>query len=189
MPNAAAQAKAVLELETRIARAQWTRTRTARSGQDLQQGHLERAGRARPRAITGRRTSTDTGISGKTDYVIVGEPSYFKAFGEMVGTEPLSSWKSYLRWHVVMEYSGYMPKAFVDANFEFFGTALRGTPENRPRWKRGIALIEASIGEGLGKVYVAKYFPPIHQGQHGEAGRQSARGLSPGCDIAGLDGA
>ncbi len=74
--------------------------------------------------------------------------------------EPLSAWQSYLRWHLISEFSGYLPKAFVDADFAFFGTALRGTPQIRPRWKRGIALVEGSIGEGLGKLYVAKYFPP-----------------------------
>jgi putative endopeptidase len=159
LPNAALQAKSVLELETRIATAQWTRTALRDPVKTYNKVALS--------ALDGKTPGyhwdvylTDTGISGKTDYVIVGEPSYFKAFGEMIETEPLSVWQSYLRWHVLMQYAGYMPKDFVNANFEFFGTALRGTPVDRPRWKRGIALVEDSIGEGLGKVYVAKYFPP-----------------------------
>jgi putative endopeptidase len=159
LPNAAAQAKAVLELETRIAKAQWTRTELRDPVKTYNKVTLDTLDGKTP-GYHWQVYLTDTGISAKTDYVIVGEPSYFKAFGAMVQTEPLSAWKSYLRWHVIVEYAGYMPKAFVDASFEFFGTSLRGTPEIRPRWKRGIALVEASIGEGLGKVYVAKYFPP-----------------------------
>jgi putative endopeptidase len=159
LPNAAAQAKAALELETRIARAQWTRTELRDPVKTYNKITLNALDAASP-GYHWQVYLTDTGITGSTDYLIVGEPSYFKAFGDMVRTEPLAAWQSYLRWHVIMEYSSYLPKAFVDANFEFFGTALRGTPENRPRWKRGIALVEASIGEGLGKVYVAKYFPP-----------------------------
>ena len=159
LPNAAAQAKAVLELETRIAKAQWTRTELRDPVKTYNKVMLNTLDGATP-GYHWQVYLTDTGISGKTDYVIVGEPSYFKAFGAMIATEPLSAWKSYLRWHVLMEHAGYLPKAFVNASFEFFGTALRGTPEIRPRWKRGIALVEGSIGEGLGKVYVAKYFPP-----------------------------
>ncbi len=159
LSNPAAQAKAVLKLETRMARAQWTRTELRDPVKTYNKVSLNALDGSSP-GYHWQVYLSDTGITGKTDYVIVGEPSYFKAFGQMVSTEPLSAWQSYLRWHVVMEYAGYMPKDFVTANFEFFGTALRGTPENRPRWKRGIALVEGSIGEGLGKVYVAKYFPP-----------------------------
>jgi putative endopeptidase len=159
LPDAAAQAKSVLEIETRIAKAQWTHTELRDPVKTYNKVALT--------ALDGKTPGfhwqvylNDTGITGKTDYVIVGEPSYFKAFGQMMATVPLSGWQSYLRWHVIMDYAAYLPKAFVTANFEFFGTALRGTPEIRPRWKRGIALVEGGIGEGLGKVYVAKYFPP-----------------------------
>jgi predicted metalloendopeptidase len=53
-----------------------------------------------------------------------------------------------------------LSKRFVDENFAFFGTVLRGVPQNEARWKRGLALVNASIGEELGKLYTAKYFPP-----------------------------
>jgi putative endopeptidase len=55
---------------------------------------------------------------------------------------------------------GSPPPRFNDVHFAFYGTALRGIPENRPRWKRGIGLVERTIGEALGRIYVAKYFPP-----------------------------
>ncbi len=159
LPAAAAQAKSVLATETQIAQAQWTRTEL--------RDPVKRYNKVTLSALDGKTPGYhwqaylhDAGISGKTDYIIVGEPSYFKAFGEIMRTVPLSAWQSYLRWQLLSAYAPYMPKAFVDADFEFFGTALRGTPQIRPRWKRGIALVEGSIGEGLGKVYVARYFPP-----------------------------
>jgi putative endopeptidase len=73
---------------------------------------------------------------------------------------PLPVWKAYFKWHVLAEAAPYMSKAFVDERFAFTGTVLSGIPENRARWKRGIVLIDESLGEALGKRYVAKYFPP-----------------------------
>ncbi len=159
LPNPAAQAKVVLELETRVARAQWTRTELRDPVKTYNKVALTALDAQTP-GYHWQAYLADTGITGKTDYVIVGEPSYFTAFGGIVTAEPLAAWQSYLRWRVISEFSGYLPKAFVAADFAFFGTALRGTPQIRPRWKRGIALVEGAIGEGLGKLYVAKYFPP-----------------------------
>ena len=69
-------------------------------------------------------------------------------------------WKAYFRWRLLNDFAPYLSKGFVDEHFAFYGTALRGIPQNRERWKRGVALVESSIGEGLGKLYVAQYFPP-----------------------------
>lgn len=98
-------------------------------------------------------------MQGKVGYVTVTQPSYLTGFAKIVAQTPLSTWKSYFRWHLLSDYSPYLSKAFVDNRFAFYGTALRGVPEIRPRWKRGVALVDGSIGEGLGKLYVAKYFP------------------------------
>ena len=102
----------------------------------------------------------DSGVKGKTDYFVVGEPSYLRALNQLLQKTPLPLWKTYFRWHLLSDFSPYLSKPFVDEHFAFYGTALRGIPENRARWKRGIELIENSIGEGMGKLYVARYFPP-----------------------------
>jgi putative endopeptidase len=158
-PDAAAQAKVILALETRMAKAQWTRTELRDPVRTYNKIALKALDRATP-GYAWAPYLADVGITGKTDYLIVGEPSYFKAFGEMVKTEPLSVWRSYLRWRVISEFAPYLTKAFVDADFEFSGTALRGTVTIRPRWKRGLGLVEDGMGDALGKLYVAKYFPP-----------------------------
>ena len=69
-------------------------------------------------------------------------------------------WRSYFKWHALAAAAPYLSKAFVDERFAFTGTVLRGIPENRPRWKRGVGLLDGSMGEALGKLYVEKYFPP-----------------------------
>jgi predicted metalloendopeptidase len=73
---------------------------------------------------------------------------------------PLSTWKEYFRWHLLKSFAPYLSKGFVDEGFSFSGTVLRGVPENRPRWKRALAVVENAEGEALGKLYVAKHFPP-----------------------------
>jgi putative endopeptidase len=158
-PNAAAQAKAVLGLETRLAQAQWTRTELRDPVKTYNKFALTQLDATTP-GYPWQNYLADVGVTGKTDYLLIGEPSYFKAFGQMVQDEPLSVWKSYLRWHVIYEYAPYLSKDFVSANFDFFSTALRGTPTIRPRWKRGVTLVDGAVGEALGKLYVAKYFPP-----------------------------
>lgn len=100
------------------------------------------------------------GVAGKIDYVLVSQPTYLNGLGKLLTSQPLAIWKTYLKWRLLSEYAPYLSKTYVDENFAFFGTVLRGIPENRPRWKRGIDLVQNLIGEGLGKFYVAKHFPP-----------------------------
>lgn len=158
-PDAAGQAKSILAFETRMAKAQWTRTELRDPVKTYNKFALTQLDATTP-GYTWQAYLTDVGVTGKTDYLLMGEPSYFKVFGAMVQDEPLAAWKSYLRWHVIAEFAPYLSKDFVNANFDFFSTALRGTPTNRPRWKRGVTLVDGAVGEALGKLYVAKYFPP-----------------------------
>ena len=62
----------------------------------------------------------------------------------------------------------YLTDDFVEANFDFYGRTLNGTPELRARWKRGVALVEGAIGEAVGKEYVARHFPPASKAQMDE---------------------
>lgn len=91
---------------------------------------------------------------------IVWHPTAIVGTSALVGSEPLATWKDYLTFRLVNHYAGILPKAFVDAKFAFYGTTLNGTPKNRDRWKRAIDSTNANLGEVVGKLYVAKYFPP-----------------------------
>jgi len=92
--------------------------------------------------------------------VIVQEPSYFEAMGKAVKSIPIEDWKLWARWNVLREFAPVLSKAFVDESFAFYGKALTGTPEQRPRWKRAVGAVESTLGEALGKIYVQKHFPP-----------------------------
>ena len=93
-------------------------------------------------------------------YEIVGQPEFFTALDKLVAERPLSDWKVYLRWHLLHASAPFLPAAFERENFNFYGQVLSGQPEQEPRWKRAAHVIDGSIGEALGQLYVEKYFPP-----------------------------
>ncbi len=90
----------------------------------------------------------------------VGQPDFFKAANDVVSKVSLDDWKTYLRWHLVTAEAPYLPAAFVNENFNFFAKTLTGVKELKPRWKRVVATTDGEVGEALGKLYVAKNFPP-----------------------------
>lgn len=78
----------------------------------------------------------------------------------MVAQEPLDAWKTYLKTNLVRTMSGYLPKGFVDANFEFYGKTLSGQPAQEPRWKKVLNTTSGALGEAVGQLFVKEYFPP-----------------------------
>jgi predicted metalloendopeptidase len=92
--------------------------------------------------------------------VIVRQPSYIAAFNEIVTATPLPVWKAYFRWHLLSDSAPFLSRELVDEHFAFYDTTLRGIEQNELRWKRGVHLVENSMGEALGRIYIAKYFPP-----------------------------
>jgi len=160
--DAAASAAAVLALETDLARVQWTRVENRDPVKTYNKVEVDALPKLAP-AIDWSAFLAGTGVAGKAGYVIIGQPSYFEGLSKLAGTAPLPAWKAYAKVRVLNAYAPFLSKDFVDTRFAFAGTVLRGTPENLPRWKRGVALVEDSVGEGLGKLYVAKYFPPEHK--------------------------
>jgi putative endopeptidase len=93
------------------------------------------------------------------DSVIVQQPSFFEGLGSILASFDVDAWKAWLKWHIVSGAAPYLSDDFTNENFAFFGKTLSGTPELRERWKRAVSMIEGSLGEAVGKVYVQKYFP------------------------------
>ncbi len=85
-----------------------------------------------------------------------GVPQMFK----LAATAPLDQWKAWLTAQYLSDHASVLPTGIDDATFAFYGTAMRGQEEQRERWKRAVAAIEDSLGEGVGKVYAARHFPP-----------------------------
>jgi putative endopeptidase len=94
------------------------------------------------------------------DEVIVRQPSYFTAMAGQLDQISLGDWKTWLRWNALSDASPNLSKPFVEENFAFFGRTLTGAPQDRPRWKKGVALVGQAMGEAVGKIYVERHFPP-----------------------------
>ncbi|HEV8117612.1 MAG TPA: M13 family metallopeptidase [Thermoanaerobaculia bacterium] len=92
--------------------------------------------------------------------VNVWQPKFFEAASKLLESEPLSLWKTYLRWQLVNAAAPSLSKAFVDEDFDFNQKTLQGTEENLPRWKRCVAATDQALGMALGKIYVRDHFPP-----------------------------
>jgi putative endopeptidase len=91
---------------------------------------------------------------------IVWQPAAIKGLSALVGSEPLETWRDWLTFHTLNQSAAFLPKAYDDLRFGFYGKTLQGTPQQRDRWKRGIANVNSDLGDAVGKIYVAKYFPP-----------------------------
>jgi putative endopeptidase len=102
---------------------------------------------------------TGSGI-GHFDTLNVGTPDFFKALNGMLASEPLDTWKSYLRWQVLHGQAESLPKAFFDENFDFFAHTLAGQKEPQVRWKQCTAMTDDALGEAVGQDWVKENFPP-----------------------------
>ena len=91
--------------------------------------------------------------------VVVFMPEFHKAWTSLYNSDNLETIKAWLAWQVISSYAPYLSGPIVAQNFDFNGRRLSGTQENRPRWKRAVSLIEGSLGEAIGEVYVQRHFP------------------------------
>ncbi len=100
----------------------------------------------------------DMGIEAPAE-INVNQPRFLKDVDQLIKNEPIEILKDYLTIHMIREVSPYLPKKFVDARFDFFGKVLSGQPQIEPRWKRVLNTTSGALGEGIGQLFVQKYFP------------------------------
>lgn len=91
---------------------------------------------------------------------IVWTPTAVSGEAALVASTPLNVWKDWLAFHLIERYSGVLPAAFAEEQFSFFGKTLSGVQQQRPRWQRGVAVVNAYLGDAVGQIYVQRYFPP-----------------------------
>ncbi|MDR6687495.1 putative endopeptidase [Arthrobacter sp. 1088] len=101
--------------------------------------------------------------AGKRGEIVVSTPDFFAGAAALLESEPLAVWKEWLTVRVLNSAAPYLSSEFVDTNFDFYGTTLSGTPQNKERWKRGVAVVEAALGEAVGQIYVERHFPGGHK--------------------------
>jgi putative endopeptidase len=156
--KASAEAKEILDLETKLADSSLTRVER----RDPEKTY-HKMSRSDLRSLTPNWSWEDyfqqVGYT-NIDFVDVSAPKFFMTMSQTLKGTPLSTWKTYLRWHLVNSAAPYLSDAFVDENFNFNGRVLQGTKELLPRWKRCVSATDRQLGEALGQIYVQKYFPP-----------------------------
>src|SRR5437762_835219 len=96
----------------------------------------------------------------KQPKLIIWQPSAIIGLSALVESEPIETWKEWFTFHTISQNAAYLPQAYYDLRFGFYGKMLQGTPKQLERWKRALARINDDLGDALGKIYVAKYFPP-----------------------------
>lgn len=158
--DAAAQADRVFALETDIATHHWTREDSRDAVKTYNLRTWEEAVAAAGVDLAPWREAVAPHHPEALAEVVVYQPSFLESFARLLVPERLDEWKAWLRFKVVHAAAAFLPEAFVAENFAFYGTQLTGVPVNRERWKRGVGLVEAAMGEAVGRVYVERHFPP-----------------------------
>jgi putative endopeptidase len=152
------RAKRVFELERKLASAHWSTVEL----RQVEKGYNPMSAVELAAAAPGLDWAAflrGAGLAGQAK-LNVGQPSALAGAGALVASEPLETWQDYLRLRTIQRYASVLPKAFVDTNFDFYGKSLSGTPQIQERWKRAVNSTNGALGEGVGQLYVARYFPP-----------------------------
>ncbi|MBF6063101.1 M13 family metallopeptidase [Nocardia terpenica] len=92
--------------------------------------------------------------------IVVRQPDYVRTFARLWASEPLADWQAWATWRVLRSRAPFLTAALVAENFDFAGRTLTGAQENRERWKRAVTVVQELLGEAVGKLYVARHFPP-----------------------------
>ncbi len=162
----AASADAVVALETELATVHWSPER--RRDVQATNNPVDRAG------LAAMIPAVDWGVFlpvaglGAVQNFVVNETTALRDGAALLDTQSVDAWKKYLAFHLANSYASQLPKAFDDANFDFYRRTLAGVEVQRDRWKRGVQLVDGLIGEGVGELYVAKYFPPDYKAKMDE---------------------
>lgn len=156
--KAAAQARAIMKLETKLAEGSKTPVELRDPEQNYHRMRMAQLSEVAP-AIDWVAYFQGTGLMQKPD-VNVGQPDFFKALNTQMTATPIADWQTYLRWNLINGTASALSKQFVDEDFHFKGTILQGSKENLPRWRRCVTATDRAMGEALGAVYVQKAFPP-----------------------------
>jgi len=154
--DAQAVADRIAAIETRLAKAQWTRVQNRDAEKTYNKYAVADAQKEMP--ALDWRAFFEGAASPKVDAVVISQPSFFKEINAAVKEIPLAQWREYLRYQLLDSYAPYLNQQLVNLHFEFHGRALSGVAEIKPRWKRGVDIVENTIGELAGKVYVERHF-------------------------------
>jgi putative endopeptidase len=152
-----ARADRIVALETRIAAAHLDRT----ASEDVHKANNPWRTATLSRSAPGIDWPAFLAAAGLTrqKMIIAWQPGAIKGLSALVASQPLQSWKDWLIFHTLNRSANYLPQAYDDLHFGFYGRTMQGTPRQRDRWKRGLGFVNNDLGDAVGRIYAARYFP------------------------------
>ncbi len=158
LPNAEESAIMIMDLETKIAKEHLEKEKTRDMMALYNKYPVADLATLMP-DFNWRLYFREVGIP-ELDYLIVTQVEYTKALNSIILETSIEDWKTYLKWHVVNASANELNQEIDNQNFEFYGKAMTGQQEQQPLWRRAVSVVNTSMGEVVGKVYVKKHFPP-----------------------------
>ncbi|MBS0479184.1 MAG: M13 family metallopeptidase [Proteobacteria bacterium] len=161
IPDAGAKADAIFALETALAEKQWSPEQN-RDIAKLNDPETLAGLKAKAPEVDWALMLRTAGLD-SSPTVLMANNTALTETGKILAATPLQTWKDYLAFHFISDHAQFLPKAFDDAQFDFYSKTLSGVEVKRDRWKRGVQLTNGALGEAVGKLYVDKYFPASSQ--------------------------
>ena len=174
-PDPDGAAKRIYDFEKALAEVHWSRAEQ----RQVEKAYNPMATAELPAKMPGFDWSAmlaAQNLSGQSR-VIVAQPSALTGTAKIIAATPMSTMREYLAYRVIDDTAPMLSSAFVDENFAFKGTVLSGTPKLKDRWKRGVDLVNGSLGEAVGQVYVQRYFPPAAKAKADELVRNIIKAM------------
>ncbi len=162
-PNHEQAAADIVAFETRIAEQHWTQVQNRQIDKIYNPATLAELAAAAP-GFDWAAWAEGAGVA-SVPVLIAANNTAFPGMARVFAETPVETLQSWQAFHVIDQASPYLSSAFVDNNFNFYGRVLGGQPENRPRWKRGVQQVDGSLGEVLGREFVARHFPAESKAQ------------------------
>ncbi|HVE01206.1 MAG TPA: M13 family metallopeptidase [Sphingomicrobium sp.] len=157
IPDAEAKADRIIALETEIAKIHWTEEQS-RDVEAIYNPKTRAQLAAFAPQLDWNRMLAKLGLA-KHPIIVVAQPSAIQAEAKLFASVPLQTWKDWSAFHLVSSNAQFLPRAFDDAQFNFYSKTLHDVQTQRDRWKRGVDLVDGTLGEALGKVYVDRHYP------------------------------
>ncbi|MEO7131486.1 MAG: M13-type metalloendopeptidase, partial [Dermatophilaceae bacterium] len=160
IPDPAAKAAAIMQLETLLAQHHWDKVSNRDALKTYNAFSPSEAQEIAPEFDWAAWRSGMGAPAQAFDKVIIRQPSFLTALSDALGEVAVADWQAWLTWHVISALAPLLPAALVDEDFDFFGRTLSGRSEKRERWKRGVGVVENGLGEAVGQLYAERWFPP-----------------------------
>ena len=151
-------AQTIIDIETQLAEFHWTQVQSRDSEKRYNKFSVAKLNQL-TNTFDWSAYLAAQGVASQKD-IIINQPDFVAAFGKIFANTSLADWKTYLTFHSLSHFSGYLTTELDNENFDFYSKQLSGRKEQRPQWKRGVSVVNSNLGEVIGKVYVSRHFTP-----------------------------